>query len=686
MSLRRLAWITGLAVALMTASPAWAGQFTVTSPNDTADPGTLRWAIGQANSSPDATDTIDFTPGLTTITMTASIPTISAPGITIDGCLHAPGPPPCVTITTGTAGVQGFDLDPAADGTVLEGLRITGMTVGINVRGADGVRVAGIQVDSSAGAGIALASVGADGATDNEVGPTADAPVVLNANGLGGVRIEGAASLANRIVHVRGTSASQPLIDIVGADPQGGVQPPEIVSAATRAIAGRARPGATIHVYTRSTDQSVLGHVEAGVVIADAGGVWVARPATELTAGTTVAATQTPPSGTSELSAPAVAATDTTPPQTTFPTPPPAATNDTTPNVAFEASEFASSFECSIDAGAFAPCASPFTAPPLTAGAHTIAVRATDPAGNTDPSPAGASIVVDLTAPTVLFTEAPGDATNDPRPRVSFAAGEPGVSFTCRVDGGAATPCTAPLTLGPLDNGGHVLVVQGVDPAGNAGPPTALQIVIDTVAPDTRMVGPTKAVVGRGGTAAPAFSVLATESGATFGCRVDGGTAVACGALFAPSLRLGRHVVEATAHDAAGNVDPTPARRTVLVTRAPRLPRPVRIASGTANLRGGALRVALACTGPGSGRCSGILTVRPVDRRTPGALPPLARLRYTVASGRRVSVPVRLGRRAQRTLCALGGRIDVEAAARDRRLEGPVRRRRLSVRPRRAGC
>jgi hypothetical protein len=53
----------------------------------------------------------------------------------------------------------------------------------------------------------------------------------------------------------------------------------------------------------------------------------------------------------------------------------------------FSSSEAGSTFACSLDGAPFAPCASPFTAK-LRRGAHTLTVRASDPSGNTDPTPA----------------------------------------------------------------------------------------------------------------------------------------------------------------------------------------------------------------------------------------------------------------------------------------------------------
>jgi hypothetical protein len=82
---------------------------------------------------------------------------------------------------------------------------------------------------------------------------------------------------------------------------------------------------------------------------------------------------------------------DTVPPQTTITSGPAAASTDSTPTFGFTSSETGSTFACSVDSGAFAPCTSPHTTAALGGGAHTFAVRATDPAGNTDPTPATSS-------------------------------------------------------------------------------------------------------------------------------------------------------------------------------------------------------------------------------------------------------------------------------------------------------
>jgi hypothetical protein len=67
---------------------------------------------------------------------------------------------------------------------------------------------------------------------------------------------------------------------------------------------------------------------------------------------------------------------------------PPHATEDRQPNFTFTSNE-PGTFECRLTTATFVPCASPFEpAAPLSDGSYTFRVRAKDPAGNVDPSPA----------------------------------------------------------------------------------------------------------------------------------------------------------------------------------------------------------------------------------------------------------------------------------------------------------
>ena len=49
--------------------------------------------------------------------------------------------------------------------------------------------------------------------------------------------------------------------------------------------------------------------------------------------------------------------------------------------------EEGSTFECRLDRGKFVPCEANYRSRKLNLGRHTLFVRATDEAGNTDPTP-----------------------------------------------------------------------------------------------------------------------------------------------------------------------------------------------------------------------------------------------------------------------------------------------------------
>jgi len=75
-------------------------------------------------------------------------------------------------------------------------------------------------------------------------------------------------------------------------------------------------------------------------------------------------------------------------------------TNDPTPTFSFS-SQPGASFECRLDSGSYAACASPKATSHLAEGLHTFSVRAKDAAGNVDPTPASRSFTVKTAAVSV---------------------------------------------------------------------------------------------------------------------------------------------------------------------------------------------------------------------------------------------------------------------------------------------
>jgi RTX calcium-binding nonapeptide repeat (4 copies)/NHL repeat len=108
---------------------------------------------------------------------------------------------------------------------------------------------------------------------------------------------------------------------------------------------------------------------------------------------------------------------DTVPPDTAIGGGPTGTSNDPTPTFSLTSSQPGSSFECKLESGAYAACSSPNTTARLADGSHTFSVRATDPAGNPDSTPATRSFTVRtasvaLSGTTLAVTAAPGAKDN----------------------------------------------------------------------------------------------------------------------------------------------------------------------------------------------------------------------------------------------------------------------------------
>ncbi len=124
----------------------------------------------------------------------------------------------------------------------------------------------------------------------------------------------------------------------------------------------------------------------------------------------------------------------------------------------------------------YAPCGSPHTTATLADGSHTVFVRAIDPAGNTDPSPASRTFTVDATPPQTTIDSGPIGTTNDPTPSFAFSSSEGGSSFQCRIDSGSFAACSSPRTMAHLADGSHTFRVRAKDPVGNVDPTAASRV------------------------------------------------------------------------------------------------------------------------------------------------------------------------------------------------------------------
>jgi hypothetical protein len=341
---------------------------------------------------------------------------------------------------------------------------------------------------------------------------------------------------------------------------------------------------------------------------------------------------------------------DATAPETSITAQPASPTTATSASFSFASSEPGSTFACQLDSGSWTPCSSPQTYSTVALGEHEFSVRATDAAGNVDPTPATQSWTVqeppvqpvqaptaqeppvqpplvqeppvqpppppaDTTAPQTLIDSGPVAETTDTTASFTFSASEPSSTFSCKLDAGDWSSCSSPVSYTALTVGEHTFSVSATDAAGNTDltpasqswnvqeppvqPPPPPPPPADTTPPDTSIAsGPSSATTAT----SASFSFSSSEAGSSFACKLDGGNWAACVSPQTYSgVTVGAHTFSVRATDAAGNTDPTPASQTWTVQEPPVQSPPTGCSSTVSSVT--AAQTALASASPGQTVC-----------------------------------------------------------------------------------
>jgi hypothetical protein len=265
------------------------------------------------------------------------------------------------------------------------------------------------------------------------------------------------------------------------------------------------------------------------------------------------------------------AASDTTPPETSIDSGPSGTVGSSSATFAFSSNESGSSFECKLDNGSFAACASPQNYAGLSDGPHTFSVRAKDAAGNVDGTPATRSWTVDTGAPNTTIDSKPASLTNSASATFGFSSDEQGATFECSLDSGNFSACASPKIYTVLFDGSHTFAVRAKDSGGNTdGTPDTYTWTVDTTAPGAPLITspPDGAKINDGnvtiaGTAEPGSTIELFD-----GASSQGTTQAGAGGGWSKALTgvaEGSHAYTAKATDAAGNTSPASEARTVVV-------------------------------------------------------------------------------------------------------------------------
>jgi hypothetical protein len=297
----------------------------------------------------------------------------------------------------------------------------------------------------------------------------------------------------------------------------------------------------------------------------------------------------------------------------------------------FSSNDGEATFECKLDGGTFDVCTSPKEYPGLIEGStHTFEVRAVDPAGNTDPTPARRTWTVDTTPPKVNGTNPVNNATGIATTTVVDAFLSEAIdrstlttsTFTLTKQG-SSTPVSARVEylsnpkalLTPSSvleaNTTYTATVKGgpggvKDLAGNALAQDYTWTF--TTAGDTPETTLNSSPSDYEKSTSASFSFSSSEAGSTFQCSRDGSAFSACTSPKSySSLSQGNHTFQVRAVNTAGKPDPSTASRSWFVDTA--VPRgTMSINAGAASTRSQSVTLSLSASDPSP--ASGVVSVR----------------------------------------------------------------------------
>ena len=243
-------------------------------------------------------------------------------------------------------------------------------------------------------------------------------------------------------------------------------------------------------------------------------------------------------------------------------------------------------FECKMDGSNWETCTSPKEYNGLSEGSHTFQVRAIDPYGNVDPTPASRQWFIDTTPPDTTITSHPSEQSDDSTPTFEFTSNEATSAsygpFQCKYQFfpslGSWISCDSPLTIGVIPtSGSYTFEVRAVDQFNRSDPSPASYTwtYTETAAPPSPSItSPQNNSYDTDGSLSVSGSAEAASTVELFDGTTSKGTIKADSSSGVWSIALsgvseGAHTYTAKATDASGNTSSASNSVTVTVDTAP---------------------------------------------------------------------------------------------------------------------
>ena len=134
---------------------------------------------------------------------------------------------------------------------------------------------------------------------------------------------------------------------------------------------------------------------------------------------------------------------------------PPEQTNSPDAGFTFVCNSQPCTFKCQIDSGAWQDCSSPQSYSGLSDGSHFFEVYAIDSSGNSDPTPAFFSWLIDTTPPDTIIDGNPPLTSHSTNAGFAFHCTEEPCTFECNLDSGGWSSCSSPEDYSGLSEGSH---------------------------------------------------------------------------------------------------------------------------------------------------------------------------------------------------------------------------------------